>query len=197
MAYKLISSERSPFGRICRMLMVRHGIDFHFRALNFVDDKDDAAALKKETPINKVPILIDGEQTIFDSRVIVNYLSKKHDLPVLTMAEENLVSAIYSCIDTAVILFLMKRDGYDIEGPGFFLQRNRERIPSNLKFIEPWAASLNPENPRDWNYVSISLFSFLYWAEHRVEFLDVKSNPVFTAFMKNFANAPGVKETTF
>ena len=44
------------------MFMIRHGIDFHFRILNFVDEKDDALALSKETPINKVPILIDGEQ---------------------------------------------------------------------------------------------------------------------------------------
>lgn len=177
--------------------MIRHEIDFHFRALNFVDDKNDALALAKETPINKVPILIDSEQKIFDSRVIVNHLIKTHNLPALSLAEENLVSAVYSCLDAAVILFLMKRDGFDIDGPGFFLQRNRERIPSNLNFLAEWAESLNPENSRDWNYVSMSLFSFLYWAEARAGFLDVKPLPAHAKFMHRFGNAPGVRETGF
>src|SRR5512138_3006560 len=112
MAYTLIGSERSPFVRICRMLMFQHGIDFNFRVLNFVDSKEDAIALANETPINKVPVLIDGDQKIFDSRVIIHHLSKKHGLKDLSLEEENIISVIYGCLDSSVILFLMKRDGF-------------------------------------------------------------------------------------
>jgi glutathione S-transferase len=179
------------------MFMIRHGIDFELCPLNFVEDKNAAMELAKETPINKVPYLIEDDQKIFDSRVIVNHLIKKHALPALTVTEENLVSAVYSCLDTAVILFLMKRDGFDINGDGFFVKRNRERIPNNLNFLAEWASSLDPKKSGDWNYASMSLFSFLNWAEARAKLIDVKTYPIHAAFMAKFANAPGVKETSF
>jgi len=133
MAYTLISSERSPFGRICRMFMIRHAIDFDFRVLNFVDDQNAAIALAKETPINKVPILVDNNQKIFDSRVIINHLIKKHRLPELSLQEENIISCIYSCLDAGVILFLMKKDGYDIGGPGFFFRTQPRTHPKQYE----------------------------------------------------------------
>lgn len=195
MAYTLIASERSPFARIVRMLMVRHEIPFDFRILNFVDDAAAAAELAKETPINKVPILIDGAQTIFDSRVIVNHLTKKHGLPHLSLDEENIVSTVYGCMDTSVILFLMKRNGYDLAAGNGFLKRNLERIPASLTYLSPWAATLDSKNPRDWGYASMSLYSYLQWAEVRTGLISVKDYPTLAKFMDEFANAPGVRET--
>ena len=60
----LIGSQRSPFVRICRLLMIQNALDFEFRVLNFVDDAIAAKTLAKETPINRVPILFDGDQKI-------------------------------------------------------------------------------------------------------------------------------------
>lgn len=176
--------------------MLKHSIPFEFKVLNFVDDKDHAEALSKKTPINKVPILINGSQKIFDSRVIVHHLMKKHNLKTLSLDEENIVSAIYSGMDTGVILFLMRKDGFDINAPGFFLSRNRERIPSVLKYITPWAQSLDPSHSDHWNYPAMSLFSFLYWAEAR-EVLRIDSYPELSQFMEAFKDAPGVRETSF
>ena len=195
MAYTLIASERSPFARIVRMLMARHGIPFEFRILNFVDDAVAAAELAKETPINKVPILIDGSQKIFDSRVIVNHLTNKHGLPTLTLDEENIVSIVYGCMDTSVILFLMKRNGYDLAADNGFLKRNLARIPTSLEYLTLWASSLDPRKESDWNYASMSLYSYLQWAEVRTDLISVKDYPALHAFMEKFADAPGVKET--
>lgn len=196
MAYTLIGSQRSPFVRACRMFMIRNGIDFDFRILNFVDDPAASKALAEETPINKVPILVDGDQKIFDSRVIINYLTEKHALPRLSIDEENLVSSIYGCLDAGVVLYLMKRDGFEMDRPGFFVPRQRERIPRNLEYLTPWATSLDPSKAEDWNYPSMSLFSFLFWAEAR-ELLEIRSFPEHAAFMERFAGAPGVSETSF
>ncbi len=198
MSYTLISSERSPFGRICRIFMVAHKIDFEFRVLNIVDSKEDADALALETPINKIPILvIDGKQKIFDSRVIINYLVKKYHLPELTIDQENFVSVIYSCLDVSVILFLMKQSGYDLESHNLYITRQKERIPANLEFLKSWAAQLSPENPKDWNYASMSLFSFLYWAKMRARSVDFEKYPHFEIFLEKFAGAPGVIESNF
>gem|GEM_PF-77791 len=197
LAYTLITSERSPFGRICRLLMIAHKIDFNLRILNFVDDREDAKLLAKETPINKVPILVleDG-QKIFDSRVIVRYLTESHNLPRLSLALENFVSAIYSCLDTSVMLFLMKKDGFDLDKPGFFMKRNWDRIANNLAYAMPMVEKFDPANPADWNYASMSLYSYLDWAEHRAKFLDVQSYPRLHAFMTKFSDRPGVQQTS-
>ena len=197
MKYSIIGSQRSPFVRACRMLMIQNSLDCEFRVLNFVDNKDDAMALSKETPINKVPILIDGDQKIFDSRVILNYLTQKHDFKRFTLDEENLLTAIYSCLDSGVILFLLKNDGVDINGPGFFLARQRARIPDNLNYVMSWAKNLDPANPEDWNYISMSLYSFLYWGERRTGLFKVTDYPDLAKFMDRFKNAPGVSETGF
>lgn len=196
MSYTLVGSEKSPFVRVCRMLMMQNKIDFEFRVLNFVVDKAHAEALAKASPINRVPILMDGEQTIFDSRVIVNHLVKKHGLPALTLDEENFVSTAYSCMDSGVVLFLMRQDGFDVNGSGFFLARQRERIPRNLEFMTPWARGLNPANARDWNFASMSLYAFLFWAQAR-QLIDLKNYPEMASFVARFSEAVGVRETSF
>lgn len=196
MAYTLIGSQRSPFVRICRLLMIHHQIPFEFQLLNFVEDTADAERLSKQTPINKVPILIEGDQKIFDSRVIVNYLLQKHRLAPLSLEEENWVSCVYSCMDAGVILFLMRRDGYDLNSSGFFLSRQKQRLPDNLNYLKSWATSLDPARSCDWNYGSMSLFSFLYWAQAR-ELLDLSLYAEMSDFMERFQNQPGVRETSF
>jgi glutathione S-transferase len=128
-----MGSLRSPFVRTCRLWMMKNGIDFEFRMLNIIDDIKAAEELKKETPINRVPVLLDGDQKIFDSRVIINYLTKKHGLRSFSIEEENRISVIYSCMDTAISLFQLKFDGYDITSPGFFISRQHERIPKNFE----------------------------------------------------------------
>lgn len=179
------------------MLMIQNGLPFRLRILNFVDNKDDAAALAAQTPINKVPILQidDGgrTQTVFDSRVIVNHLAKTHGLRALTLDEENIVSAIYSCLDVSVALFLLRLDGFDIETSGGYMRRQRERITRNLNFIRPWVETLDPH--RDWNYASMSLYAYIDWAEKRAKLLKPSEFPELLAFREKFARAPGVQET--
>ena len=178
--------------------MAAHKIDFELRILNIVDSKQDADALSLETPINKIPILvIDGDQKIFDSRVIINYLVKKYNLPPLTLDQENYVSVVYSCLDVSVILFLMKQSGYDLEAQNLYITRQKERIPANLEFLKSWMISLNPENLTDWNYASMSLYSFLYWAKMRARSVDFEKYPHFETFLEKFAHAPGVNESGF
>lgn len=197
MAYTLLTSDRSPFGRICRMLMLHYKIPFELRAVNFLEDRNAAAILAEETPINKVPVLIVDGQKLFDSRVIVNYLTRQHSLPELPFNEENIVSAIYSVLDTSVAFFLLRHDGFPAETPGNFFRRNRERIPANLHYLEPWAVKLDPGRERDWNYASMSLYSCVDWVERRAQTANFADYPALAEFKRKFANHPGVKETTF
>lgn len=194
MAYTIIGSERSPFVRAIRMFMHTNEIAFNFKILNFVDDENAAAEVAKETPINKVPVLITEKgEKIFDSRVIFNYLTAKHNLSKLSLNDENIVTSIYSCLDTGVLLFLLKRAKIDIDQDEFFFNRNRQRIPANLEYIKPWVTTLTSA---DWKFPAMLLYSFIYWAQKRVG-LKFDNHPELEAFMKKFAQAPGVNETTW
>jgi glutathione S-transferase len=197
MSYTLIGHPFSPFVRTCHMFMLKNNLPVELKVLNFLTEKEDIQALANTTPINKIPVLIDGDQKIFDSRVIFNYLTEKHNWRRFTVTEENLLTSVYSCLDSTMNLFNLKRDGFDINAPGLFLKRNRERIPTNLEFIGPWVRTLNPRNPEDWNYISMTLFSYLYWDNRRPQMTDMTAHPVMTKFMQDFANAPGVAQTSF
>jgi glutathione S-transferase len=180
------------------MLLIQANIPFEFKIWNFLDDPKSAEALAKTSPINKVPILeISDSQKIFDSRVIANYLIKTHGFAIPSLEEENLISAVYSCLDASVTLFLMKANGYDIQAENFYLNRQRQRLPNNLEFIRPWAMELSPENPTDWNYASMSLYSFLYWADRRAGTIRLTEHKHWQKFINDFSGAPGVKETSF
>lgn len=193
---RLIGSPRSPFARVCRIFMLQNRIPFEFIALNFVEDTAAAKELAAHTPINKVPLLLDEDRKIFDSRIIIQYLMEKHGIPRLSLEDENRVSSAYSAMDSGVILFLMRKDGFDVNAPGFFLKRQRERIPDNLTFLSPWAEHLDPDNPTHWNHASMSLFSLLYWGEAR-ELLNMNDFPALKKFYERFQEAPGVRETGF
>jgi glutathione S-transferase len=195
MACIIVGSERSPFVRACRMLMLQNAIQFEFKKLNFVEDAADAAELKNISPVNKVPVLIDDGQKIFDSRVIANYLIGKHSLRPLSLDEENRLTAIYSLMDTGVLFFLMKRDGLDTGANGFFLSRLRDRVPDNLNYLKDWASTLGPKE--DWHFPAMMLLSFLRWGEARAKIMEVAKWPEFRDFMSRFQDAPGVRETDF
>ncbi len=193
MGYRLIGSYTSPFVRRLRLAMYDR-VDFELEVVNYMEEPGKSY-LQSISPINKLPILIDGQQKIFDSRVIYNYLARRHDWKALTVDEENLVSAIESGMDTCVNLFLLKKGGLDPASDNWYLQRQRERVPSVLDYLKPWIEKLNPSQVSDWNFASMSLYSFLYWAQFR-GMLDLSGRPECLKFLEAFQGKPGVAETT-
>jgi glutathione S-transferase len=160
-----------------------------FKTVNYLE-KNDADYLKSINPINKIPVLIDQGQAIFDSRVIYNHLAKKYLWTPLTIEEENILSAIDAAMDTSINLFSLKRGGLDwTTTPNSYITRQEERIPLILKFISPWLAK-----PQSWNFVSMSLYSYLDWASFR-GLLDLSPYPEMQEFLNHWKNAPGVQET--
>lgn len=196
MTYTLIGSLRSPFVRTSRLFMLNNAIDFEFKVINYLEKKEDAEYLAQLSPINKIPVLMAGDEKIFDSRVIFNYLTRRHQLKTLTMAEENIQTAIQSCMDVSVNLLLLKMGGLNLENENWYIQRQRERIPLSMNFILPWLTSLDIKNKSDWNYQTMTLFSYLDWAHFR-ELPEIKDFPTLTDFVIKFKNAKFVRETDF
>jgi glutathione S-transferase len=196
MAYTLIGSLRSPFTRLTRLFLLRNKIDFELKAINYLDSKEDEAYLARVSPINKIPLLLDGDKPLFDSRVIFNVLSRRHGVKELSVDDENHLTAVNTCTETSVNLFLLKKGGMDTSQPNWFVERERERITLCLTFLEPWVKALSPSREQDWGYPAMALFSYLDWAIFR-ELIDLSPFPALREFHERFQNAPGVAATDF
>ena len=191
MALTLIGSFTSPYVRKIRLLLWEDKT-VEFRPVNYFEEEGNKY-LKEINPFNHLPMMLDGDQPIYDSRVMFNYITKKKGLKPLTIEEENILSAIDTTLASAVNLFSLRKGGIDIDaGNHYFIERQKERLPSLLNLITPWAKTQEPA--KDWNFLTMSLYSLLYWLEFR-EMYDIKIHPDLVNFMERFKNCPGVAET--
>ena len=71
---KLIALPASPFVSKCRMAAHHLGLKLQTAPADVVGQGEDLLAVN---PLGKIPALIDGDETVFDSRVIVAWLNRK------------------------------------------------------------------------------------------------------------------------
>lgn len=110
---KLIGSSASPYVRRIRLLL--NDTPHTFSDLDIYND--DREVLRQHTPIMRIPVLIDGDLTLYDSRIIARYIAtEKLNTDMLSWDEENRVSIIDGATDALIALLLSKRSGIDIEG---------------------------------------------------------------------------------
>ncbi len=190
MSLTLIGSLTSPYARKMRLLLWNDK-SLKFETLNYFEDAGNKR-LKEINPINQLPILIDGDQPIYESRVMYNHLVKKNHYKPLTIDEENILSAIDACLNSGINLFSLRKGGINIDdASNYFLVRQKERIPALLNFLTPWAAK---QKASDWNFLTMSMVSLVYWIDFR-EVYSIKQHPELVAFLERFRDCPGVKET--
>ena len=181
MAYILYGSQTSPFVRRLRILL--ENVSYEFKELA-VFEKGDGEILNKINPLNQVPVLTDGELTIWDSRQIFNYLNSIHRFQNFTWEDENLLTAIDGAMNSAVSLLVLKRSGLNITEDKLFFNRQHERINSIINYLTPY---MTGPGLAEWNFHTISLYCFLDWAAYRslislegrddcIKFLDAHKN---------------------
>jgi glutathione S-transferase len=111
---KLIGTPTSPYTRKARVVLAEKRIDYEFVVdLPF----DDATHVPDFNPLGKVPVLVlDDETTIFDSRVIAEYLDNAS--PVTRLIPEDTRQRIQvrrwealadGCTDAVVSVVMEKR----------------------------------------------------------------------------------------
>ena len=59
--------------------MLMDNIPYEFKELN-IYEAEGGLELNRVNPINQIPVLLDGEKKIWDSRVIFNYLNLPNKL---------------------------------------------------------------------------------------------------------------------
>lgn len=161
MAYTLIGSKTSPFVRRIRMLM--ENIPYDFKELN-IFETEDSITLNKVNPVNQVPVLLDGEEPIWDSRQIFNYINMRYKLHNMQWKDENTLTAIEGAMNSAVSLLLMKRSSMNTDEPYMFVNRQKERIESVLDYLKPY---IENQGLKEWTFITMTIYCFLDWAKFR------------------------------
>jgi glutathione S-transferase len=118
---KLYGTTTSPFVRRVRIVAAEVGEPIEM--INTAHE-DGQAQLRKTSPIWKVPVAeIDG-RTLFDSRVIIDWLVTTRGWGSLTppkdrWREANLLNAIDAALDSVIQLFYLRRENVHVEDTPF------------------------------------------------------------------------------
>lgn len=144
----LHATNMSPFGRQVRIVLAEKALEY---------EKDQTLALTRDAktfgrvnPALRVPVLEDDGKTIFDTRIIIEYLLAAYpetgggEIPKLaptpTRQSEHLddamvLAVITGLLDTAVNLSALGRNGVT-EEQAPYLGRHKERITASLDWLE-------------------------------------------------------------
>ncbi|WP_233079873.1 glutathione S-transferase family protein [Rheinheimera soli] len=185
---QLLGSVASPFVR--RLRLVLAGQPYQFMALN-IFESTGRSVLVKHNPARKVPVLIDGEQAIFDSGVIYRYLTQKLNLTPLSWDQENSLTTINACTDSLVELLLCTRSGFDVSEDKLFFNLQHERIQATLEALEQ---QIKAGQFGQWDYTAMSLYTLVDWILFR-DLVDLKPFPVLLQFRSEHLKQPMVAET--
>ncbi|MGB0454296.1 MAG: glutathione S-transferase family protein [Bacteriovoracaceae bacterium] len=146
----------SPYVRRVRLYMAE--MDYKFETLDGVDDED----FLMRSPIQKVPLLEDGKQQIYDSRLIYNYLREKHDREQLSWDDENFLTIINEATDALLTLLQLDRSGIKDDSLEY-RKKTIHRTEVLYDFLEQQVDSFID----DWEFPQMALLSLLEWAKFR------------------------------
>jgi glutathione S-transferase len=166
---KLYGTTTSPFVR--RVRIVAAEIGTHLELINTATD-DGQALLRTVSPIWKVPVAeVDG-RILYDSRVIIDWLTTTHGWGRLApphdrWVQANLVNAIDGALESCIQVFYLRRDGHDVSKIPYAV-KNLDRA----KAIFDWLGSELQAGHfgREAGLAEISLVCALDWMEFREAF---------------------------
>lgn len=158
---QLIGSLTSPFARRTRLLL--NDVEHEFISLD-IFSAEGHSELGENNPAKKIPILKDEGHTIYDSRIIFNYLSEKLALEKLTWHQQNLLTMIDAANDSLVSLFLSMKSELPVNEDRLFFQLQHGRVDAVLVALNN--AAVNGDFA-GWAYPEICLFCLLDWITFR------------------------------
>jgi glutathione S-transferase len=206
MTMKLYYSTGSPFARKIRIVLAEKALEF---------EKDEFNQLRTPEmlgPVNpnlQVPVLEDGDQCLFDSAVIVDYLLKTYpenarDSPLPSLAaaptrpeqhweDAKILTTIDALANSMVNLRQLQLCDVHAENVAY-LQRQHSRIQYGLDWLETRAT---PEGfaPGLFSVMDLSLLCHLTFSEARGDIFPWRGRANLEAIVARYADRPSVKST--
>lgn len=154
---KLIGSKTSPYVRKVRLLLNDFNWDYKFEEVQALSDEGEVI-LKSYGPVLRIPILIDGDKTIFDSSLISEYLLEKKNI-LLSIEDKLKLKMIDELCDTGVDLVKQKAWNIDVEYSDKRSRKCLTRLNLILDELEKEFENLN-EMQMDWLFCSLDWLKF-------------------------------------
>ena len=160
---KLYGTTTSPFVRRVRVVAAEVG-----EPIERIDTAGDAgqAVLREVSPIRKVPVAIASDRTLFDSRVIIEWLIGARGWGGLAQPADrwddlNRLNAIDAALDGIIQIFYLRQSGIAVDGTPY-----AERQLARADAIFAWLAA-QPGLGEHFGLVEISAICALDWMDFR------------------------------
>jgi glutathione S-transferase len=134
---KLFGSKTSPFARKVRIVAAELG-----EPIDWVDTTTEAGSAEHLAiaPIRRVPVAILDGRTIFDSRVIIDWLITTRGYGPLAppsdpWQERNVLSAIDATMESLIQVLYLARDGVAAEHAAKYARRQHDRTQAILGWL--------------------------------------------------------------
>lgn len=134
---KLYYTPRSHFSRKVRILLNAYGLDTHYVDVGNVAQHKGFA----DNPLMKVPVLVDGQTSIFDSDHIAQHITQHHapddpyDVCTSSVASLNARAVLNGIMAAEVELILAQRTGIPIDEYVRF-EKQKAAIVGGLNWLE-------------------------------------------------------------
>ncbi|MCF6221237.1 MAG: glutathione S-transferase N-terminal domain-containing protein [Robiginitomaculum sp.] len=160
---KLIISPTSPYSRKCRIIIREKGLDVaEVETVPF----DDESLLHDVNPLGKVPALIDGENALYDSPVICEYLDAL-DEPWLPKGKaawrQKTLHALGDGMIDAVLTFRMERIRPQEQWWDFWAMRQENATVRALQHLE----TITDELGEPWEFGNLAIACALGYVDFR------------------------------
>ena len=197
---KLIGTPTSPFTRKARVVLAEKRIDYEF----VVDVPYDAATnVTAYNPLGKIPVLVlDDATTIFDSRVIVEYLDNAS--PVQKLLPEDTRHRIQTrrwealadgCTDACVAIVMERRRPEALQYPDW-LARQQGKVDRALRAMSEELANRSFCCGDFFNLADVAVGCCLGWMDLRLpEVAWRQSYPNMAKLADKLAQRPSFKDT--
>lgn len=165
---KLYGTTTSPFVRRVRVVAAELG-----EPVDRIDTAPEAgqAALREISPIRKVPVAVVDGRTLYDSHVIIDWLTSTrgwHGLepPRDRWREQNVINAIDAALDSVIQLFYLRRDGVAIDGTPY-AQRQLERADAIFAWLGTQLGAGGTSFSVGFGLAELALVTTLDWMDFR------------------------------
>lgn len=135
MSLTLYGTPRSHFTRIVRICCLELSLEVQWIDVGNVGDTHPFGG----NPLMQVPVLVDGDRTVWDSHNICLYLVERQGADPLGVAtldwsDRNRVAVIHGVMSAEVRLILAARAGMSLTG--IFFDKARQTIRDGLAWLE-------------------------------------------------------------
>ncbi len=191
---KLYGTTTSPFVRRVRVVAAEVGAPFE---LVNTAPAEGQAALRAVSPIWKVPVAELGERIIYDSRVIIDWLTTFRgwgDLqpPRDKWRDANLLNAIDGALESGIHLFYLRREGVD----AMALPYGKHEV-ARMETVFTWlGGELGKDGFGDGlGLPEVSLLCCLDWLDFREVYPTARHEDVFGKLRATFRDRESLAET--